>query len=125
MLAFGGCGLLIASEMTDRLERVEGNIGLGAVNVTFSLLIAAMIVSTAALVGDSMLAVASRRLGHRPGARLLTPLLTLAGAASASAIAIDHVRHTPALDSWIGLGGSVLLLLAALANRHLRRHETP
>jgi UPF0716 family protein affecting phage T7 exclusion len=121
MLAFGGGGLLIASEVTDLLEQLEGNIGIGWVNLIVASLIATPIVCTAALVGDSLLAAAERRSGHRPGARILTPMLTAAAAAAAGGIIIDHLRHAVAVDSWIGLGGSLLLLLAAVAHHHLPR----
>jgi hypothetical protein len=33
LLAFGGAGLLVASELTDRLEGLEGTIGMGALNL--------------------------------------------------------------------------------------------
>jgi hypothetical protein len=119
LLAFGGVGLLIASELTDRLERVDGGLGMNALNLTVASLLALIVVSTTALAGDTVLAYAERHLGRRPGARLLAPLLTAAGAAALSAIVIEHLRHGPALDGWIGIAGGALLLLAAITHHRL------
>ena len=81
LLSFGGAGLLIASEITDRLERVEGDLEPTALNLAIATPLALLVVSLAALLGDSLLARAERRSGRRPGARLLGPLLTVAGGA--------------------------------------------
>ena len=121
LLSFGGAGLLIASEITDRLERVEGDLEPTALNLAIATPLALLVVSLAALLGDSLLARAERRSGRRPGARLLGPLLTVAGGAVGSAIIVYHVRHAVALDGWMGLSGSALLLLAALAHHRLPR----
>jgi hypothetical protein len=86
LLALIGLDLLLTSELTDRLERLEGNVGLGALNLIFATLIATVIVSTAALVGDSILAASERRTGRRPGAYLVTPLLAVSGGAAVTGI---------------------------------------
>lgn len=122
-LSFGGAGLLIASEITDRLERAEGDLGPTALNLAIATPLALLLVSSAALLGDSLLARAERRSGRRPGARLVAPLLTVAGGAVGSAIIVDHARHAIAVDGWMGVGGSVLLLLAAFAQHRLPRER--
>jgi hypothetical protein len=124
LLAFPGAALLIASELIDRLERIEGDAVMIVLNLIFALPIATLVVCTAALAGDSLLSFANRRTGRRPGARLITPFLTISGAISTAAIAIGHLGHPPAFAAYVGLGGSFLLLLAALTN-HLRRREPP
>jgi hypothetical protein len=53
LLSCSGAGLLIASEITDRLERVEGDLGPTALNLAIATPLALLVVSTAALVGDS------------------------------------------------------------------------
>jgi hypothetical protein len=125
LLALAGGGLLIAGEITDRLERVEGDAGLDAFNLIVASLLAMLIVCTGALIGDWVLARAEQRLGRRPGARLLAPLLTIAGSVSAGGIIIEHLRRAPALDAWIGITGSALLLLAAIAHHHLLNEAGP
>lgn len=117
LLAFAGTELLLISELVDRLERLEGDLGIGWLNVTIAALIATGIVCTLALIGDSTLNAAARRVGHRPGARLLTPLLATAGGGALCGILAAHLSHPLALDSWIGLSGALLLLLGA-AHRH-------
>jgi hypothetical protein len=126
-VAFGGGALLIASEFTDRLETLEGGYTILAFNLILASLLATLIVCAAAIVGDSVLHRAELRLGRRPGAALLAPLLTIAGATSAAAIIIAHLGHALALDAWLGLAGSALLLLAAAIRHRITsaRHAPP
>jgi hypothetical protein len=119
VLAFVGIGLLLASELVQCLERLEGDLGLGALNTIPALLIATLVVGVAALVGDTVLDAAERRLGRRPGARLVAPLLAVWGGAAATAILLVHLYHPLALDGWIGLAGSLLLVIAAVVRHHL------
>jgi hypothetical protein len=117
-----GIALLLASELVDRLERLErleGPIGLSALNLLFAMLIATLIVCTAALVGDWALTVTKRRTGRTPGTRLVTPFLALAGAAAACGILVAHLHHRLALDGWVALLGSLLLEIAAFAHHRL------
>jgi hypothetical protein len=116
VLAFAGLGLLLTGELTERLERLEHNLGIAWLNLTFATMIATILVCVTALVGDSALRAAERHTGHRPGARLITPLLALSGSAITIAILVAHLNHPPALDSWTGLAGSQLLLVAAAAH---------
>ena len=116
LLAFAGSELLLISELVDRLERLEDNLGIGWFNVTLATMVATVIVGVIALIGDSALNVGARRIGHRPGARLLTPLLATAGGAALCGIVTAHLSHPLALDAWIGLSGALLLLCAA--HRH-------
>jgi hypothetical protein len=125
LLAFVGIGLLVASGLLERLERLEDDSGIGWVNLFLAMLIATIVVCTAALVGDSVLTAAERRKGRRPGTRLMTPLLAVCGGAAASGILIDHLRHPLALDGWIALGGSLLLAIAAVAHHRLPDAATP
>jgi hypothetical protein len=119
-----GAGLLVASELADRLEV---DLGLDVINVSLSVWFALLIVSTGALLGDSLLTAVERRSGQRTSPGLITSLLTLSGAAPAVWILISHLSHPLALDGWLALGGSVLLVLAALANHQLppRPRRTP
>jgi hypothetical protein len=110
---------LLASELVERLERLEGAVGEGVLNPMVAVLIATLVVCAAALVGDSILAAAERRMGRRPGARLVTPLLAVCGGAAATGILVAHLRHPLALDGWVGLAGSLLLVIAAVAHHHL------
>jgi hypothetical protein len=119
LLAFAGIGLLLASELVDRLERLEGDIGFGALNLILAVLLATLVVCAAAIVGDSVLAAAEQRIGRRPGARLVTPLLGVCAGAAAIGILVAHLRHPLALDGWVGLAGSLLLVIAAVAYHHL------
>lgn len=125
LLAFTGIGLLIASELIELLERVEGEFGLVALNLVFAVPLAALVVCTAALAGDSVLALAERRIGRRPGARLVTPLLGACGGAAAIAILTAHLSRSLALDGWLGLAGSLLVMLAAVAHHHIAGARTP
>jgi hypothetical protein len=113
LLAFAGIELLLISELVDRLEHLEDNLGIGWLNVTVATMLATIIVCALALIGDSTLNAAARPIGHRPGARLLTPLLATAGGAGLCGILAAHLTHPLALDSWIGLSGTLLLLGAA------------
>jgi CDP-diglyceride synthetase len=110
---------LLASELVERLERLEGDVGLGALNLIFATMIATIVVCAAALAGDTVLAAAERRMGRRPGARLVTPLLAVCGATAATGILVAHLRHPLALDGWVALAGSLLLAIAAVAHHHL------
>lgn len=125
LLAFTGIGLLLASELVERLERLEGDVGPGALNLIAAMMIATIVVCTAALAGDSALAAAERRIGRRPGARLVTPLLAVCGGAAAIGILVAHLSHPLALDGWVGLAGSLLLVIAAVAYHHLPAAATP
>lgn len=119
LLAFAGIGLLLVSELVDRLERLEGPYGLGALNLIFAVMIATIVVCTAALIGDSALAAAERRIGRRPRARFMRALLAVGGGAAATGILGAHLHHPLALDSWIGLAGGLLLATAAIAHHQL------
>jgi MFS family permease len=119
LIASVGIALLLASELVDRLECLEGPIGLSALNFLFAMLAATLIVCTAALVGDWALTVTKRRTGRTPGARLVTPLLALAGATPACGILVAHLHHRLALDSCVALVGSLLLIVAAFAHHRL------
>lgn len=118
-LACLGVGLLITSELVERLEHLEGEVGLGVLNLIFAVPIAAMVVSVAALIGDSLLGAGERRSGRRPGPCLATGVLGVAGAVTAAGIIVAHLRHAVALDAWIGLSGGLLLVIAAIAH-HVR-----
>jgi hypothetical protein len=115
-VAASGAALLITSELADRLEV---DLGLDVINLVLSTLFALLIVSTGALLGDSLLTAVERRSGRRPSPRLITTLLTLSGAPTAVWILIGHLSHPLALDGWLALSGSMLLVLAALANHQL------
>jgi hypothetical protein len=117
LLAFAATELLLISELVDRLEHLEGNLGIGWLNLTFATMVATVIVCALALIGDSALNTAERRIGHRPGSRSLTPLLATAGGTALSGILAAHLSRPLALDSWIGLAGALLLLVAAV-HRH-------
>lgn len=119
LLAFVGIGLLLTSELVDRLERLEGPYGLGALNLIFAAMIATIVVCTVALVGDSALAAAERRIGRRPRARFVSALLAVGGGAAATGILIVHMHHPLALDAWVGLAGGLLLAIAAIAHHQL------
>jgi hypothetical protein len=121
LLAFCGIDLLVIGELVDRLEGLEGDLGIGWLNLTVATLFATVIVCTVALIGDSALNAGARRIGHRPGARLLTPLLAAAGGAALCGILVDHLAHPIGLDGWIGLGGALLLLGAAY--QHAATHR--
>jgi hypothetical protein len=117
LLAFAGIELLLISELVERLERLEDNLGVGWLNLTLATLVATVIVCALALIGDSALNMGARRIGHRPGARLLTPLLAAAGGTAVCGILATHLTHPLALDGWVGLAGALLLLVAAV-HRH-------
>jgi hypothetical protein len=125
MLSFTGAGLLLVSELTDRLERIEGDVGMGTFNLIVAVLLAVPVVCTVALVGDSILARLERHSGHRPGAWMITPLLTVAGVTAAGGVIVGHLWRPPPLDAWIGIAGGVLLLLAGLARRHRSDEAQP
>jgi hypothetical protein len=116
LVAALGVGLMVAGEIADRLEV---DLGLDLINLILASLFAALAVSVVVLLGDSLITAIARRSGRRPSQRLVTLLLTLAGAATAGWIVIGHLSHPLALDGWLGLGGSLLLLIAALAHHHL------
>jgi hypothetical protein len=117
LLAFAGTELLLISELVDRLEHLEDNLGISWFNLLVAAVLATLIVRALALIGDSALNMAERRIGHRPGSRYLTPLLATAGGAAFLGILAAHLSHTLALDGWVGLGGAGLLLIAAV-HRH-------
>lgn len=119
LTAFAGIGLLLASELIDRLDRLEGAFGLGALNLIFALPVATIIVCTAALVGDWALAMTARRKGHPARAHLVTPLLALGGAIPAGGVLLAHLHHRLALDGWVAFAGSLLVILAAFAHHCL------
>jgi hypothetical protein len=116
-LAFAATELLLISELVDRLEHLEDNVVIGWLNLTFATMVATVIVCALALIGDSALDSAERRIGHRPGSRSLTPLLATGGCAALCGILAAHLSHPLALDGWIGLAGALLLLVAAV-HRH-------
>lgn len=116
LLAFAGIALLVIGELSDRLE---SDLGLGAVNLCLAALLAALTVSVSALLGDTLVGTIARRSGRRPSHSSMTALLMLAGAPTAVGIWIVHRSHPLALDSWIALTGSVLLVIAALAHHQL------
>ncbi len=120
LLAFVGIGLLLTSELVDRLERLEGPLGLGVLNLIFAVMIATIVVCAAALMGDSALAAAERRIGRRPRARFVSSLLAVGGGAAGTGILVAHLHHRVALDSWVGLVGGLLLAIAAIAH-----HQPP
>jgi hypothetical protein len=107
----------LISELVDRLEGLEDNLGVGWLNLTLATLVATLVVCTLALIGDSALNTGARRIGHRPGARLLTPLLAAVGGTALCGILATHLTDPLALDGWIGLAGALLLLIAAV-QRH-------
>lgn len=119
LLALTGLGLLLASELTDQLERLEGEVGLAALNLILGTMFATIVVCAAALVGDSLVAAAERRIGRRPGAPLVTPLLAVCGGATVTGILAAHMSHPIALDGWVGLLGGLVLVIAAVAHHHL------
>jgi hypothetical protein len=45
--------------------------------------------------------------------------LAVCGGAAASGILVAHLRHSLALDGWVGLSGSALLVIAAVTHHHL------
>jgi hypothetical protein len=104
------------SELVDQLEHLEDNMGIGWLNLIVATVVATVIVCALALIGDSALNAGARWIGHRPGARLLTPVLTTAGGTVLCGILVAHLTRPLALDGWIGLGGALLLLGAA--HRH-------
>ncbi len=122
LLAICGSTLVGASELADRLEPYAG---LDMLTIVIALLIATLATLICALAGDSLLEMAERRLGHRPGARRAAMLLALAGAVAVIAIVIGHLRHLPALDGWLGLAGGTLLLAAAAAHHHSQHATLP
>lgn len=119
LLAFVGIGLLLTSELVDRLERLEGPLGLGALNLIFAVIIATIVICTAALMGDTALAAAERRIGRRPRAPFVRSLLAVGGGAAGTGILVAHLHHPLALDSWVGLAGGLLLAIAAIAHPQL------
>jgi hypothetical protein len=123
LLAFAGTQLLLISELVDRLERLERSLGIGWFNVTIATMVATVILGALALVGDSALNAAARRTGHRPGARLLTPLLSTAGGATLCGILATHFNRPLALDGWIALSGALLLRCAAHRHAATRRRD--
>ena len=111
-----GAALLVTAELADRLEV---DLGLDALNLILASMFAALGVSVAALAGDSLIAAIAKRSGRRPDRRIVTALLMLAGAVATGWIVIGHLSHPLRLDGWLGLAGSVLLMLSALAYRQL------
>lgn len=116
LLAFAGIGLLVMSELSDRLE---SDLGLGVFNLWIAASFAAVAVCITALLGDTLLATIARRSGRRPSHSSVTTLLMLAGAPTTIGILIVHQSHPLALDSWLALAGSVLLIIAAVAHHQL------
>jgi hypothetical protein len=119
LLACSGLGLLLTSEIVDRVERLEGNAGIAWLNLTFAAMLATIAVCAGALVGDSALQAVGRRIGHRPGARLIAPLLATSGTATIGGILVAHLNRPLSLDGWTGLAGSLPLLIAAVAYHYL------
>jgi hypothetical protein len=116
LMAAVGAGLLVASELADRLEV---DLGLSVIGLTLSMLLAVLIVSTGALLGDSLLRAVETRSGRRPSPRLVTSLLTVSGGPTVVWILIRHLSHPLALDGCLGLAGGLLLALTALAHHQL------
>ncbi len=121
LLAAAGSGLLIAGELTDALE---ADLGLTVFNLLLSSLLAVLIVSTGALVGDSLLTAVNNRFGWQPNRRLITASLMFAGAPVTIWILIGHFSRPLRLDGGIGLAGGVMLVLAALAHHGLPHHAS-
>jgi hypothetical protein len=119
MLTCLGAALLVAGALVALLQRLEGVSGMWVFNLIVALVIATPVVSVAALAGVSLLAVVERRAGRRPAERVVTAVLALAGAGATSGIMIANLRHPLALDGWLGLGGGLLLAIAALAHHRL------
>lgn len=113
LLAFTGFGLLLVSEFSDRLE---ADLGLNVFNLWIAASFAAVAVCVTALLGDTLFATIARRSGRRPNHASVTTLMMLAGALTTIGILIAHQSHPLALDGWIGLTGSVFLIVAALAH---------
>jgi hypothetical protein len=124
LLAFAGIDLLLTSELVDRLERLEDNLGIGWLNLTCATMVATLILCGLTLIGDSVLDAREQRTGRRPGGPPLTPLLATAGGAALCGILAAHLSHPLSLDGWIGLGGALLLLAAAAAHRHISHATT-
>ena len=116
LLAFAGFGLLVMSEFSDRLEP---DLGLSVFNLWIAASFGAVVVCITALLGDTLLANIARRSGRRLSHASVTTLLMLAGAPTMIGILIVHQSHPLALDSWLALAGSVLLVIAALAHHQL------
>lgn len=124
LLAAIGSGLLIASQLADRLDRIEGDPGLEALNLIFALPIALLIVATIALIGDSLLRASERRPRRRPEGRALGVVMIAAGAAAAGAIVAAHLSRPLAVDDWLGIAGGLLLILAGTAHHQLTHRVT-
>jgi hypothetical protein len=105
-----GTTLLLTSQLTDSLEPY---LGTNAITLYFALGFAALALSMAVLTGDAL----ARRRGwdFDPTARrgLPTAILAAAAAGITAAVLIRHLHREIALDAWLALAGSTLLLLAA------------
>lgn len=113
LLAFAGLWLLLTGGLIEAFEQLEGDAGVGWVNLTFAVTLATIVVCVVALIGDSALRAVDRRMGRRPGARLVKPGLAIAGAVAFLTILVAHIGHHLALDGWIGGAGALVLLAAA------------
>jgi uncharacterized membrane protein len=125
LLAFSGFELVLTSEIVDLLEGLEDGAGVGWLNLTLAVMFATIAVCAAGLAGDTALQAVERRTGYRPRAHLITPLLGTSATATTSGILLAHLSRPLSLDSWTGLAGSLLLLIAVIAHHHLPRTTQP
>ncbi len=107
--------LLVTSGLMDRMQSIEGVGGMWLLNILFATPIAIVVVSGAALLAAALLDRKPNLPTPRLALALLAPALALGGGSVGAAIVISHSSRPIDLASWISLGGSVLLILAAVA----------
>jgi hypothetical protein len=117
LVAGAGIGLFVTGETLGQFERLEGNYGLGLVNVILAVPIAAIVLTTAALVGDSLLESIARRTGHRPGDGLWRAGLALCAAGASVVAGATRPQLHLMSSGWVTVLGCLLLVGAAAAQR--------
>ena len=106
--------MLVFGELSDRLE---GDVGLGGLNIVLSSPVAVLVTCLGALVGDTILTLVEGHSGWRPGPHVATWALMVVGGIAAGWILASHVGRAMRLDAWTALAGGLLLTIAG-AGRH-------
>lgn len=113
-VAAAGATLLILGALSDRLE---SDVGLGALNLALSAPLAVLATCLATLVGDATLRTLAGRSGWRPSPHLGMSALIIVGASVSMWTLAGHLSRPIRFDGWIALAGGVLLMVAGLG-RH-------
>jgi hypothetical protein len=105
-----GITLLLTSQLTDSLEPY---LGISALNLYFALSFAVLALALAALTGDALIRLLGWHFDPTLRRGAPTAILAAAGTGVAAVVLICHLDREIALDAWLALVGSTLLLLAA------------